>query len=358
MRTANRVAEADRKKRSERGFSIVQLVITLLIISIVSTFTVIGIRTARANIRLTNSSRQFAGHIEKARADAVRRHGVSTITPVSANSYSVTMDFDLDGTVETRTFPLEAGVAFTLPLQPAITFDWRGRINRDPISYTLENSVEVQARVDVTMAGDVTIDSDVYQDYVPSVNVNASAGSGVDHSSIVNGNAAPPPNPTPYPTDAPTDGDPHPTPTPATTPTPTATPTPIPTPTVDPTPSPNATPTPGSTPTPTPNATPTPAATPTPTPAATPSPCALNASPGSISIRKNGGFASVSLSLNTGSGSISVSSKPANLTVTLISGGNGSASYKIESNNNSRGTFSVTFSSSCGDKDVIVTVTN
>lgn len=356
MRTANSVGEAVQRTRAgERGVTILQVVITLTIISIVSTFTVMGIRTARANIRLTNSSRQFASHIEKARADAVRRHGVSTVEPLSVNSYSVTMDFNLDGAVETRTFTLEGGVVFTLPLRPAITFDWRGRINRDPISFTMENNVATQARVDVTMAGDVTLDSDVYEDYVPSVNVNATGAAGVDQGSVINGNTAPPPNPTPYP-DTPPDGDPTATPTPVATPTP----TPYPTPTPEATPTPNATPTPSpnATPTSTPTPTPTPAATPTPTPAPTPTPCSLTASPLSMSIRKNGGFANVSLSLSTGTGAITVSSKPANLTVTLLSGGNGSASYKIESNNNSRGPFTVTFTSPCGNRAISVTVTN
>jgi hypothetical protein len=353
MRTASRAAGRGRKKQGERGVTIVQVVITLAILSIVSTFTVMGIRTARANIRLTNSSRRFASHLEKARADAVRRHGDSMVTPMSLTSYSVTMDFDLNGSVETRTFNLEDGITFTDPPPPGITFDWRGRINRDPISFTMENTIEVQARVDVSGAGDITFDSDVYEDYVPAINVNESGGAGVDLGSVINGNAAPPPNPTPYPSATPPNGDTQPTPTPTPYPTSTPYPTPTPTPTATPTPPPTSTPTP----TPQPTPTPTPTATPTPTPSPTPQ-CVLTASPASISIRKNGGFSTVSLSVSTGSGSISVGAKPANLTVTLVSGGNGTASYKIMSNNTSRGTFTVTFSSPCGTKSVSVTVTN
>ncbi|MBD0327124.1 MAG: GspH/FimT family pseudopilin, partial [Pyrinomonadaceae bacterium] len=167
MRTASRTVGRGRQRHGERGVTIVQVVITLTIMSIISTFTVLGIRNARANIRLTNSSRRFASHLEKARADAVRRHGDANVTPLSLTSYSVTMDFDLNGIVETRTFDLEEGVAFTDPPPPGITFDWRGRINRDPISFTMENTIEVQARVDVSGAGDITFDSDVYEDYVP-----------------------------------------------------------------------------------------------------------------------------------------------------------------------------------------------
>ena len=345
---------AGRERRGERGVTLIQVLITLLIISILSTFTVLGIRTARANIRLTNSSRQFAGHLEKARADAVRRHGVTTVAPLTPTTYSVTMDFNLDGTTETRTFQMEDGVTFTDPLPPAINFDWRGRINRDPISFTIENSLAVQMSIDVTGAGDVTINSDVYEDYVPDINVNSSAVAGVDLGSVINGNLAPPPNPTPYPTEPPSDGDPHATPTPTATPTATPYPTSTPYPTA--TPTPTATPYPTATPqpTPTPTAKPTPSPTPQPTPT-----CVLNASPTSFSIKKSGGTSrSVTLSVSTGSGSISVGNKPGNLNVVLTSGGNGTASYTITSNNSSRGTFTVTFTSPCGTKNVLVTVTN
>ena len=50
-----------------------------MIISIMSTFTVPASERRGPTLRLTNSSRQFASHSEKARADAVRRHAVSTV---------------------------------------------------------------------------------------------------------------------------------------------------------------------------------------------------------------------------------------------------------------------------------------
>ena len=59
--------------RGERGFTIVQLILTIAIISIVSTFAVLGISSARASTRLSNSSRRLASYLERARGDAVRR---------------------------------------------------------------------------------------------------------------------------------------------------------------------------------------------------------------------------------------------------------------------------------------------
>ena len=47
--------------------------------------------------------------------------GVMLFQPCAADvdTYTVTMDFDLDGIAETRTFRLEDGVFFTAPLPPA-----------------------------------------------------------------------------------------------------------------------------------------------------------------------------------------------------------------------------------------------
>ncbi|HJU92264.1 MAG TPA: hypothetical protein VJ656_04935, partial [Pyrinomonadaceae bacterium] len=60
--------------KQQHGFTTLQTVVTIAIISIVSVFGVLGIRTARAEFRLQNSARLFASYVEKARADAIRRH--------------------------------------------------------------------------------------------------------------------------------------------------------------------------------------------------------------------------------------------------------------------------------------------
>ena len=116
----------------KNGFTILQMIVTIAIIAIVTTFGVLGITTARAEFRLQNSARLFASYVEKARADSVRRHAspgseayVETFGPGST-TYAVTMDFG-SGTVETRSFPLETGLSFET-IAKRVTFDWRGRI--------------------------------------------------------------------------------------------------------------------------------------------------------------------------------------------------------------------------------------
>src|SRR5262249_19347972 len=98
-----------RRVKQQKGFTMMQMVITIAIIAVVSTFGVMGIRNARAEFRKQSSARLFASYIEKARADSVRRHAASGTEAsvetfgAGTSTYAVTMDFGT-GTVETRTF--------------------------------------------------------------------------------------------------------------------------------------------------------------------------------------------------------------------------------------------------------------
>ena len=249
-----------RKTTKQHGFTIMQLVVTIAIIAIVSTFGVLGITKARAQFRLQNSARQLAVYLEKARADAIRRHaatgnesGVQQPSGPGSNSYIVRMDFGT-GTLQTRTFQLESGITFLTNAQ-ITAFDWRGRIPSRTV-YQVTNGTDEPVPVDVSGSGDITIGDQRFPDnQIPAVDI-ASVTGDVIPDATPTPTATPPPalppptdSPTPTPTPTPNgngngngntnpNGNPHSTPTP----------TPIPTPTPTPTPTPPA----GSTPTPTP----------------------------------------------------------------------------------------------------------
>lgn len=114
-----------RRQSNESGFTLLQLLVTLVAISIVSTIAFMTVAKARGSMRLSNSTRQFAAYVERARADAVRRHGEASIQMLTTTTYSVTMDFGAAGTTTTQSFRLESDVSFITTLQ-TITFDWRG----------------------------------------------------------------------------------------------------------------------------------------------------------------------------------------------------------------------------------------
>src|SRR5262249_13847240 len=107
------------------GFSVVQLLITVAVIGIVMAMAFVGITKARAHIRRSNSAHQFAMYVERARADAVRRHATTTIQQVNTTTYTVNMDFSGSGTPTWQNFSTENGVTISMPR--TVVFDWRGR---------------------------------------------------------------------------------------------------------------------------------------------------------------------------------------------------------------------------------------
>ena len=340
------------KPMAQRGFSMMQLLITLAVVSIVSGLAVFGIASARQRIRLSNSSRLLASYVEKARVDSVRRHPtdgsqMAGIEVLNRTTYRVKMDFDGDGVMETKDVNLDDGVIFASdPI--ALAFDWRGRLVDLPtteikISIVMQwgDDVDDQRWVDVTRSGDVTIDSDVYLDDIPNV-TPIDNRSGVDGGSTLGANNNPNPSPTPTPAEeqSPT---PNPSPTPEV-----ADPNPTPTPDPQATPTPNPDPTPAATPTPTPSESPLPNPSPTPTPCVV----TVTTSPNPLTFSKHSA-GTVSFTINP-SGTVLFKTAPNNLSVTQISGN----TFQIASLNNARGTFSVVFDTPCGAQTVSVTVVN
>ena len=342
--------------RTARGFSVIELVIVVTILSIITGFGVMGIKNAKASIRLSGAAREYASYIEKARVYSIRTHAddASQRANVAINdnqtSYNVNLDLDGDGTLDTRTIPLPDGVEFKTV--ETIAFDWRGRtwntaggvtMPNAQVSIVLKNEIGTMS-VDVTGSGDVTIDSAVFDDEVPDVNLNI-------------GDLASGATPTPTPLSTAT---PESTPDSSATPDTTTSPSPTPTPdssdlSGNPTPTPSSTPTP----TPTPKATPSPKPTATPTPTPTPEVCSLTADQVLVIMHLNGS-ATIKITLNSSSTqTISASSsKSSDLQVTpnnqSVTAG-GSATFTLKSKK-SIGVYSVTFSTGCGSKTVPVTV--
>jgi prepilin-type N-terminal cleavage/methylation domain-containing protein len=153
-----------------RGFSMVELVVVLAVVSVVLTFAVLGVRQAMASIRLQNSMKQFASRVEVARTDAIRRHKSATVEFTSNKKYSITMDFNGTGVVSTREYTLESGVTINSPSTdlPFFDFDWRGRTPQCFTSITMQsNGGGGSSILSVSSAGDVTVDSGL------SANMNA-----------------------------------------------------------------------------------------------------------------------------------------------------------------------------------------
>ncbi|HEY0349826.1 MAG TPA: hypothetical protein VGC60_16895 [Pyrinomonadaceae bacterium] len=284
------------------GFTLVQTIIILAVISIVSAFAIVSFSSTKATLRLQSSVRILAGYLEKARLDAIKRHGNSTVVFTSASTYDVTMDFSGSGTASTRTFPFESDVAIITTPLPTVNFNWRGRTSACTLTFAVQNSRGEQSWVDVSDAGDVTVNSNV--DVLPSATyATVTTNSGVDSTAVVSGSTVH--NNT---ADCTNDGSGEAGP-------------PISGGGVG---------------------------------------CTDTADPSAISIRKNGGSSAQITVTATNTGTVNVSA-PINLRVTPTSQtvtGGGSVHFSITSLNNTRGTFAVNFNSPCTTLTVLLTVTN
>jgi prepilin-type N-terminal cleavage/methylation domain-containing protein len=164
----------DRAHR-ERGFSAVEIIIAMAVVTIMGGFAVMNIVRARENMRLINAAHELQANVERARADAVRRHDTATVQVLDATRYQLIMDFNGRGTLDvngdnavdtgdTRIVTLPVGVNFvTEPLPAPAQFDWRGRVGAN-VTMTL---------VGVDGQGQPT-------GYMPPITINMSAGGDIN----------------------------------------------------------------------------------------------------------------------------------------------------------------------------------
>jgi Tfp pilus assembly protein FimT len=179
------------KRRPERGASIVELVIVLALIGVISAFALVQVRSSRSALRVQNSVRQLASYMEKARIDAVRRHGTSTVTFSNTRTYSVTMDFNGSGSATTRTFTFQEGVNLASSELPNVTFNWRGRTLTSGSScvttFAVSDTMNHGLSVDVSGSGDVTVENQ--QPTLPNVTYNNTVSStdSINNREVVSG---------------------------------------------------------------------------------------------------------------------------------------------------------------------------
>jgi type II secretory pathway pseudopilin PulG len=147
MRSQSR-EDFDNARRSclsggERGVSILEMLIMLMMVSVITGYALTRISGSQQFMRMENASREFMSYVDKARLDSVRRHAgppgtlpqpvMSSVTITGPRSYRVVMDFDGDGIVDAPrniTIPDNQGVIFNTggtPLPIIISFNWRGR---------------------------------------------------------------------------------------------------------------------------------------------------------------------------------------------------------------------------------------
>ncbi len=156
------------------GFSVLELLIVIALITIVSSFALLSFQKSNKDFKAAGATRTLSTYLEKARLDSLRRHGGASINIDSATSYTVNIDFDGSGTATSRTITLPVGTSLSYTLPPAtaaispsttpvtVAYDWRGR-STSIVSLTLTDSTSGvrSSTVVVGSTGDISADTSV-----------------------------------------------------------------------------------------------------------------------------------------------------------------------------------------------------
>lgn len=133
-----------KKKISESGASVFELLVVLIIAAILLTFAVAQFGTSRTQFQRQNIAREFKVNLERCRFDSVRRRAAADIEMArviirSATSYDVMTDTNQDGKIEsfearTVDFTGRSDVKIIAPsttFPVTIRFNQRGHITTD-----------------------------------------------------------------------------------------------------------------------------------------------------------------------------------------------------------------------------------
>lgn len=152
------------------GFTVIELLIVITIISVVSGFALMQITRARQVMVRENAARELGSYLEKARVDSLRRHPTASaqmaqVTLINATFYSVAIDADGNGTLDAPkvlSLPANSSLQFNTPFPRTIYFNWRGRTVdaagnvASPPFVTISNTYG-SSRIDLTTAGQPTL---------------------------------------------------------------------------------------------------------------------------------------------------------------------------------------------------------
>jgi Tfp pilus assembly protein FimT len=161
-----------KQSSSDAGFSVLELLIVGVMISVLIGFDITQIAKAKQHMTRANAVRELTTYIEKARLDSVRRHATASaqmaqVAIINANFYSVTLDVNGDGTLDApRVIGMPANSNLTIQngaFPRTIMFNWRGRTvdtsgnSTNPESVRIGNSYG-STTVSITNAGQTAID--------------------------------------------------------------------------------------------------------------------------------------------------------------------------------------------------------
>ncbi len=139
----------DKKILSQKGASVIEVIIVLVVVSILVTISLAQLRTAKTDFERQNIVREFKIFLERARFDSIKRrpsnaNDMSRVILGSSSSFTAIYDQNRNGTILNSDGTIEAGdrhrvdftdrsdtqiiVSDTLNYPVTIRFDHRGQI--------------------------------------------------------------------------------------------------------------------------------------------------------------------------------------------------------------------------------------
>ncbi|HEV7472947.1 MAG TPA: prepilin-type N-terminal cleavage/methylation domain-containing protein [Pyrinomonadaceae bacterium] len=165
--------------KKQRGFSVTEMLLVLAMITVVAGFAVVSMFRANRSVDRSNTAREIAGYLQKARSDSMRRNAkdfdqMAQIRIFNRRFYSIAIDDDHDGNLDiplVKTLPEQVGVEINGPFPKTYVFNWQGQTvdaqNRPvaPPPLTVGNSAGASA-IQFSDDGKITV--------VPAVKITAS----------------------------------------------------------------------------------------------------------------------------------------------------------------------------------------
>ena len=119
----------------QRGFSVMELLLVLAMISVIAGFAVVSIVRGNRSTYRTSTAVEIAGYLQKARADSMRRNAkdlnqMAQVKIFNRRFYSIAIDGDGDGNLDVplvKSLPEQAGVEITGPFPKTYIFNWQGQ---------------------------------------------------------------------------------------------------------------------------------------------------------------------------------------------------------------------------------------
>jgi type II secretory pathway pseudopilin PulG len=123
------------KNSHSRGFSPLEILIGIAMISMIVGFAVLKFAQGRGTASRTNIAVEFANYLQKARLDSMRRNArdmdqMAQVKVFNRKFYSVALDADGDGQLDiplVMSFPPEQDVEIDGPFPKTFIFDWQGQ---------------------------------------------------------------------------------------------------------------------------------------------------------------------------------------------------------------------------------------